>query len=57
MQLTRMLSGPHSTAKLRANCMSAALEMLYAPMTAEPCKPPTDETNTMAPSFLAFMSG
>src|SRR6266513_2375947 len=27
MQLTRMLCGPHSTARLRASCMSAALEM------------------------------
>ena len=27
MQLTRMLCGPHSTARLRASCMSAALEI------------------------------
>ena len=27
MQLTRILSGPHSTARLRASCISAALEM------------------------------
>ena len=28
MQFTRMLSGPHSTARLRASCMSAALDRL-----------------------------
>ena len=57
MQLTRMLCGPYSTARLRASWKSAAFEMLYAPITGEPRRPPIDETITMAPSRRSIISG
>src|SRR4051812_33938934 len=57
MQLTRTLCGPYSQARLRASCMSAALEMQYAPIVVDPLMPPIDDTMITEPSLRAIMSG
>src|SRR5437899_2562612 len=49
MQLTRTLRGPHSTARLRASCMSAAFETAYIPSFSEPRSPAILETRIALP--------
>src|SRR5580700_679208 len=57
MQLTRTLPGPHSTARLRAICISAALEMPYAPSRSEPLRPPIDDTRMTDPPPRRAIAG
>ena len=44
MQFARIPRGPHSTARFRTNCMSAALDTPYAPSVAVPRNPAIDDT-------------
>src|SRR5271166_1735311 len=57
MQLARTFLGPHSTAILRVNCMSAALEIPYSPSDAVPRSPPIDEITMNDPPPRSAICG